>query len=158
MKIVWICHFSNAEIREHLSLSNNWIANKIRKVIGKKKAAPYTDFAPWVSNFIKEFETFESIELHIISPHQGLKPFTQYFELRNIHYYFFKPDLPILNLRYDMFLKKPKYRMNRFLVSQLIEEIQPDLVNLIGAENPYYSITALDIKNIPVYLFLSNGL
>ena len=31
-------------------------------------------------------------------------------------------------------------------------KIKPDLVNLIGAENPYYSITTLDIKGIPVYV------
>lgn len=152
MKIVWICHFFNPEIREHLSLSNNWIENKIRKAIGKKPAVAYSDFAPWVTNLIKEFEKFENIELHIISPHRGLKKYKQSFTIRNIHYHFFKTDLPILNVSLDMFLKKSKFRLNRFLVSGFVKKIQPDIVNLIGAENPYYSIAALDIKNIPVYL------
>jgi len=152
MKIIWVCHFSNAEIRNHLSLSNNRMANIFRKAIGEKLSATYTDFAPWISNLINEFEKFQDIELHIISPHQGLKKWTQSFVLRNIHYHFFKPDLPMLNLRIDLLLKKPKYRTNRFLVSRFIKKIKPNIVNLIGAENPYYSITALDIKNIPVYL------
>ncbi|MDD2604604.1 MAG: glycosyltransferase family 4 protein [Desulfobacteraceae bacterium] len=152
MKILWICHFSNAEVRKKLSLSNYTVSNTLRKTIGKKKTEDYTDFAPWVTNMIKEFEQFENIELHIISPHRGLKRYKQSFTIKNIHYNFFKPDLPILNVSPDMFMKKYKFRLNRYLVSGFVKKIQPDIVNLIGAENPYYSITALDIKNIPVYL------
>lgn len=151
MKIVWICHFSNAEIRSILTLSDNKIANIFRKFV-KSSDIIYTDFAPWVSSLIEEFERFDNIELHIISPHQGLNKYIQHFKLRNVNYHFFKPDTPILNLRLDMILGKPIYFITRFLVSKIISGIQPDLVNLIGAENPYYSITALDIKNIPIYL------
>jgi glycosyltransferase involved in cell wall biosynthesis len=152
MKIVWICHFSNHEIREHLSLSNNWISNKFRKSIGKNPVAHYSDFAPWVSNLIQEFEKIENIELHIISPHLGMKKWTQSFEIRNIYYHFFKPDLPVLNVRVDLLMNNSKHLLNRYFVSSFVKKIKPDIVNLIGAENPYISITALDVKDIPVYL------
>jgi len=152
IKIVWICHFSNSEIRKHLSLSHNVVTNIIRKLLGKKKAKEYCDFAPWVINLIIEFEKFNDIELHIISPHMGLKKWTQNFVHNNINYYFFKPDLPILNIKTDFLFKNPSYRVNRYLVSSLINKIQPDIVNLIGSENPYYSATVLDIENIPIYL------
>lgn len=152
IKIIWLCHFSNSEVRSNLSLSSNHFSNIIRKFIGVKKAKPYTDFAPWITSLGHEFERLENVELHIISPHIGLKKWTQSFTIRNIHYHFFKPDIPILHISADLVFKNSIYLMNRLLISSFIKKIKPDLINLIGAENPYYSIAILDIKNIPVYL------
>ncbi len=156
IKVVWICHFSNEEIRNHLPLSNLIIFNKIKSLLCFSKTN-YKDFAPWITSQIKEFEKLENVELHIIAPHKGLKKNIFEFELRNIKYHFFNPDVflyfkSILDILFKN--RKRKYLINRYLVNKIIKKIKPDIVNLIGSENPYYSITALDIKNVPIYLSL----
>jgi len=154
MKIVWICHFSNQKIRDRLALSERKISNSIRSIIGGKKIL-YGDFAPWVTNLIYEFEKFKDVELHVISPHAGLKKWTCEFEMNGVYYHFFRPEWPLMmdKLAIRMFgLKKRQFRLNRFVVKKYIRKIEPDIVNLIGTENPYYSITALDISTIPVFV------
>ncbi|MDD4527193.1 MAG: glycosyltransferase family 4 protein [Candidatus Margulisbacteria bacterium] len=152
IRVVWICHFSNKEIRSKIPLSKRKLINTLRTFLGRS-AYKYNDFAPWITNQIKEFEKFKNIELHVIAPMSGMKPLLYNFKMRGVFYHFFKPDLPFIHMTIpakgkfqSMFLK------NRFMVNRLIKRIKPDIVNLIGTENPYYSITALDIKGIPVYV------
>lgn len=155
LKVVWICHFSNREVRERLPLSELKLKNWIKVLLGKQITRGYSDFAPWVSNLIKEFEKFDDVELHVISPFSGLTHFTYEFELNGISYHFYHPDLPMLhfNLPNKFHLGgKPKYLRNRYFVKRFLKKIHPDIVNLIGTENPYYSITLLDIKDFPVYV------
>jgi len=154
IKVVWICHFSNEKVREKLLLSKRRFLNRLKKLLGRQPYV-YADFAPWVNNLITEFEKINDVELHIIAPHAGLSPFKYSFEMNGIYYHFFRPELP---LRLDILVsrlphqEKRKFLLNRLWVKQFIKDIQPDIVNLIGTENPYYSITALDIKDIPVYV------
>lgn len=155
IKVVWICHFSNFQVREKLPLSKQLIKNFIKKILRKKIGSNYSDFAPWVTNLIVEFEKFNNIELHIISPHKGLKSITKEFTINRINYHFFKPDLPLIHQNIPSriiprFLHR--FYFNRFIINRFIKKIKPDIVNLIGAENPYYSISILDINNIPIYL------
>lgn len=154
IKVVWLCHFSNSTIRSKLKLSNLRIENFIRQLLGKKKKSISSDFAPWVTNLIKEFEGFNKVEVHIVAPHKGLKRFTQEFNLNGINYHFYKPELPFMLSKVgDKIIKgKKQYRLNRFFIKRFIKQINPDIVNLIGTENPYYSIGALDIEDIPVYV------
>ena len=155
LKVAWICHFSNKEVRERLPLSKMRVKNTIKSLLGKKINSGYSDFSPWVSNLIKEFEKFDDIELHVISPFAGLTHFTCEFELNGIFYHFYQSDLPILHVNLpDKFNweGKIKYLPNRYFVKKILNKINPDIVNLIGTENPYYSITSLDIKNLPVYV------
>jgi glycosyltransferase involved in cell wall biosynthesis len=154
LKVVWICHFSNQEIRDMIPLSKMTIFSYIKRIIGRGKFV-YTDFAPWVNNLIKEFENFEDVELHIIAPHSGLKCKTFETKLNGLHYHFFQHDYPFPfdKITYKLYRKKKeKFYRNRKFVKQFIRKIKPDIINLVGTENPYYSITALDIKNIPVYV------
>ena len=139
-KILWICHFSNSNVREKLPLTD-----KIK----------YADFSPWISNLINEFEFTSKIDLHIISPHRGMLQNKYEFKHKNIHYYFFKPDLPIIHkmMPSKFYLnKRMRYLFNRYQIKKFTKTINPDLINLIGAENPYYSISVLDIKHIPIFL------
>jgi len=155
IKVAWICHFSNAEVRKRLPLSNRYIFNFLKKLFGKKRKTVYADFAPWINDLIKEFEMFNDVELHVIAPHKGLKPFKHEFVYKDIHYHFFKPELPLyLSKMANIILKNRNKRfcLSRLLVKALIKKIKPDIVNLIGTENPYYSITGLDIDNIPVFV------
>jgi glycosyltransferase involved in cell wall biosynthesis len=132
MKIVWLCYFSNAEAQTHLPLWKN-----------------IDEYASWIPNMVKGFECRNDIELHIIAPHEYLKKTTS-FELRNIKYHFVPVGMPIYRrhwpsfFRYDVmsdfayFRRKTKY---------IVKQIQPDVVNLIGAENAHYSSAILDFKN-----------
>jgi len=154
IRVVWICHFSNEQIRNELPLSKRRFSNFIRYVL-KKPTLSYSDFAPWISSLIVEFEKLNDVELHIISPHLGLKHIKHELVINGIHYHFFNPEFPfiyekvIINL---IKLKKRGFYVNRFLIKRFLSRINPDLVNLIGTENPYYSIATLDITNKPVFV------
>ena len=37
-------------------------------------------------------------------------------------------------------------------MQKLVDRIKPDIINLVGSENPYYSSTILGIDNIPIYV------
>jgi glycosyltransferase involved in cell wall biosynthesis len=154
MKVAWICHFSNEKVREKLPLSKRIFLNRLKKLLGMQPYV-YSDFAPWVNNLITEFEKFEEVELHIIAPHTGLKKKRFDFEMNGIHYHFFKSEddniyTSIINkLGLN---KKPKYTKNRKQTAEIVTSIKPDIVNLIGTENPYYSITVLDIGDIPIFV------
>lgn len=160
IKIAFICHFSNTNIRAKLPLSSLWVKNLFKKLIGKN-VSNYEDFAPWITTIISEFEKFEDVELHVISPHVGLKYKLNEFSSNNIHYHFFKPVMPFIQIKWRSVFKNysaPQYRCNREMVSQIVNQINPEVVNLFGSENPYYSITALDIKKIPVNVLLQSVL
>lgn len=155
IKVVWICHFSNKEVREMLPLINQSFANSIKNSLGNKTKSRYKDFAPWITNLIKEFEKIKDIELHVISPHSGLAKKTVEFKINGINYHFFKSDdLSILGkIKKKLNIKKDNdYTSNRKLIQQYISKIQPNIINLIGTENPYYSIASLDINDIPIYV------
>lgn len=154
LKVVFICHFSNSDVRSKIPLSNFWLINRIKNILRKGVIQEHQDFAPWVTNQIKEFEKFEDVELHVISPHSGLKRFTYSYNSNGVNYYFFKPELPFMlsPLLAWLNLKSNKYLLNRFFIKRFIKKIKPNIINLIGTENPYYSIASLDIKNIPLYV------
>ena len=140
LKIVWLCHFSNKELRDILPLSKN---------------VKYSDYAPWISSLLKEFEKSNDIELHVIIPHAGLKKLTYTFSKNGIFYYVYKPDLPFIHKQWPLFFpihKWTKFIKNRILIKYFINKIKPDLINLHGAECSHFSISVLDIKKIPIYV------
>ncbi|MDP3150336.1 MAG: glycosyltransferase family 4 protein [Ignavibacteria bacterium] len=151
LKVVWICHFSNNDVRARLPLSQMKLKNRIKSLLGRKTQNQYFDFAPWITNLIREFENFKDIELHVVAPIKGLKQFTSEFEMRGIFYHFFKVRHTSVPNKFYLGIKT-KFLLNRYFVKKFINGIKPDIVNLIGTENPYYSITTLDIKNTPVYV------
>lgn len=157
LKVALICHFSNQNVRDELPLAKLGVRNKIRSLFGKPPIQVNKDYAPWVTSLIQEFEKLGNLEVHVIAPHIGLTHLTHEFIKNGVHYHFYKSDLFYLydTLRRKMpFRYEPKYRMNRFLVKRFIKRIKPDIVDLIGAENPFYSITALDVDDVPLYLSL----
>ena len=144
IRIIWICHFSNKEIREKIFLL---------------KQRVNSDFAPWITNMIKGFEKRPDVDLHIISPHKGMTRLIQQFGHNGLFYHFFKPDLPIVHRKWPRFFpldKWTQYIKNRIIVYFMVKRIKPDIICLIGAENPYYSLSILWLKkfNIPIYIII----
>lgn len=154
-KAILLCHFSNEEIRAQLPVSISGLEAIVRRLLGKSnKAAKGNDFAPWITNLIREFEKFDDLELHVVAPVSNLSKRIVEFDMRGVHYHFFKGSLsfPFEQLAAKTTGSKHRFTHNTRLVQALVEKIKPDIVNLVGSENPYYSATILGIKNIPVYV------
>ena len=147
LKIVMVCHFSNELVRKHLNEGECLLKSIIRKLF--KKPIRFFDFAQWNTNAIREFQKFiDDVELHVICPSYRLKKRECVFTEKGIHYYFFRDRESFLRRKINQFYKRmPLYEENRSYIKNKIAEIQPDLVHIIGAENPNYSLAALDIPD-----------
>jgi glycosyltransferase involved in cell wall biosynthesis len=155
LKIVMVCHFSNKLVRKHLNEGAGLLESVARKIL--KKPLKVCDFAQWNTNAIREFEKFtDDVELHVISPGYFMKDDESVFEENRIHYYFFKDVGSLFDKVVNKFLdSKSSYEKNRAYIKNKIAEIKPDLVHVIGAENPNYSLAALDIpESIPSIVLL----
>lgn len=131
MKIVWICHFYNEEIQSKLPL---W-----------KK---FMEYAPWIPNLISGFEKRNDVELHIVAPHIYLKYNTS-FVLRGIYYHFLTYGFPIINRPWPSFLALDAifgYPSISNKINKTVIKINPDIINLQGAENAYYSSSILKLR------------
>lgn len=154
IKVVFLCHLSSQAIRDKMFLRSNKIENRVRKLL-HKKLVQYEDNAPWNINILEELSKNDEIEIHVVSPHPGLVKETQSFSLNGIYYHFFQCDVkfPINYFRRRNEKKGVKpYKENRRLAKKLIEEIKPDMINLIGSENPDYASVVLDIESLPILL------
>ena len=140
IKVVWICHFTNEEIQNLLPI---W---KHRD-----------EMASWIPNLLKGFENREDIEIHVISPHEYLKKISTVF-LRNVYYHFVPYGIPFFHRHWPDYFKIDVYSDYYFFrkkIKRIVGQIKPELVNLIGAENPYYSTSILDFKSkYPVLIFI----
>ena len=149
LKVAWICHFSNKEVQSHIEFDRFYFA-KIIKRLFLKKYDFIGDFAVWNTNAIRQFEKYDDIDLTVIFPYKGIKPKVQRFNINGIHYIAFRSEDDYL---YPFFKKKlikcinSNYNKNRKYIASFIKTIKPDIVHIIGAENPYYSIAALDIPD-----------
>ena len=135
LRIAWICHFMNQSIKERLNI---------------KEAVK--ELAPWVTLGIKEIKKRQDIELHVIAP---LYSITRHRTLTddNVNYHFVKLGVPFSTRRwphrFDLDFLTGFLPFKR-RVKGLIRKIKPDLVNLIGAENAYYSSSALNLTHLPL--------
>lgn len=147
-KVVWACHFSNAEVRECL------------RIFASAKQRATKDYSQWNTNAINEFKKFGDVELHVISPHTGLTTDVQEFSKDGIHYHFFRSedDYFIFRLKRKLFKGEyltPKYKKNSKRIVSIIDSIKPELIHMIGAENPFYSLSALSMpRDIPLIVTL----
>lgn len=157
MKVVWICHFSNEMVRKRMNLNHSigFVEWLLRKLLKKEKAQT-TDFAQWITNGIEEFEGSKDIELFVISPHYNLPKPLLSFSLNGIHYNFFRPDDEGLfgKIRKKIFQNtKFQHKKNRVKIKNIFRSIKPDIIHMYGAENPYYSLAALDVDD-KIYPFI----
>lgn len=134
LKIVWICHFMNQLVHEKLHLEGT-----------------AREEAPWISLGIEEFRKRNDIELHIIAPFIKIRKNLEFSE-PNIIYHCIKVGVPFLKRDWPRRFKFNVWTNFRFFnlqVENLVKKISPDLVNLQGAENAYYSSSVLGIKKVP---------
>ena len=144
LKVAMVCHFSNPKIRERVE----WC-----------KRGPGGDTAIWNTLLIEKLERRNDIELHVIAPMCRMKHLTQKLTIGQTHYYFYKPDVPFLNvswLHLGRLDARTNYWWARRCVQKWIKEIDPDIVNLIGAENPHYSASILGLEGFPVFISMQS--
>lgn len=155
-RIAYICGFSNSMVREKLSLKSNKMRNYLYSLLGHEKSS-YLDYAIWNSAFCKEFEKYEDYEFHIVSPHAGMRKHYQNFSLNNLDYHFFKSTYSLITDTIISLFKireRSIYKDCRKRISRILKNINPDIVVVCGAEQPYYSPCVLDIDDVPVYVLL----
>ncbi len=157
IKVVWVCHFSNERVRQHIRFRKSLL--KRLKAWMKGSALPaWKDMAVWNTNAIKEFEHFNDIDLTVLFPHKGISGKCQIFTLNGVRYVCFRSqDDSVLYHRWSKWTGKTdwSFRSNRKIMASIIKKINPDIVHVIGAENPYYSQAALDVdKTTPCLVSL----
>ncbi|SDO52525.1 Glycosyltransferase involved in cell wall bisynthesis [Prevotella communis] len=155
-KILFLCNFSNAMIRERVVLKKS-ILRSLYIRMRHRKPHYDTDYAVWVSDFIEEFEKHPEYEFHIVAPMQGLSRTYQNFEKNGIYYHFYNCSYNLFNSGLNTAFnweERRDYPTVRRRIRCIKDSINPDIVILCGAENPYYSIGVLDVKGLPVYVIL----
>lgn len=152
IKVVWICHLSNEEIRKSLHFRKEY-TSFLKKTI-------LSDYAKWNTNAINEFKKFKDVELHIISPHALLPSKIQEFVKNEVHYHMFRSEDDSFFFKLMRKFLKGKYRTPDYAenikkIVSIVDVIKPDLIHVIGAENPLYSSAALSMPNdIPLIVAL----
>jgi glycosyltransferase involved in cell wall biosynthesis len=144
MRVVLIGYCNNVDVRSKIEWGS---------------FGPGGDVAMWNTLLIRELEKYDDIELYVIAPMVHMKRMTQKFAIGKTRYYFFKPDVPFLSISWRHVFNLDKYTnfwLARRLVQRWIREINPEIVNLLGAENPNYSASILGLKEYPVFVTLQS--
>lgn len=175
IKVVWVCHLMNAEIGKHLP-QNLSIGRKIKLALSKvllciipnskyslksgvtklcdklSKPVP-TEFAIWNTNGINELKNRPEIELHIVAPLYWISRKGLCYEEEGVFYHFFRNQQGSLFFlvwrEIYQLVKGMNYGTpaNRKRISKYVEQIKPDVIHLIGAENSQYAMSILDYGN-----------
>ena len=156
IKVVWICAFSNSEVRKHYKLRINPLLRVLLRLKGHDFREEDNDYAVWDSNAIKEFERYtETIELHIICPIRYLSKKRVDFCISGVKYHFIRDQHSgVISQLFYQFINKYscRFKTNRRRINSIVKQIHPKIVHVIGAENPYYSLSALDVSRESVLL------
>lgn len=138
IKVVWLCHFSNAEIQA--------ILKPFKKV---------NEYAPWIPMALKVLENDSRLDIYILAPHEYICGIHR-FDIRGIHYIFYNAHMPLIGRHWPGFFKwdyMSNFFTNKLITRYLIKKIKPDIIHLHGAENAYFSSTILPlIKKHPSIL------
>ena len=156
LNIVWICRVANPQINAHVHIVKWTLKNIIKFFLGRSSRLPQ-DYASWNTNAIREMEKFNDIKLTVITPYSSISGIQQ-FTINGVDYICFQSDddnfWSSISMRLWKSIKKD-HKKNRKLVKSFIERINPDVVHVIGAENPFYSLCALDVpRDIPCVVAL----
>lgn len=145
LKVAVICHVSNAEIRQNLDLESWTLKRLIKKILGRRSTIN-SDYSVWNTLMFHEFEAIEDIDFHAIILHPGMKYSLQEFDIRGIHYHCIKQDMETFSGK--VFKNRNIFKCfwhNRKWIARVIDDIQPDVINLIAAESPFISLAGIDI-------------
>ena len=152
LEVALVCSFSNAKVRENLPLSDRKLYRLGRRMLGlPTKIGGYGDVAGWNTYMIELLRRCDDIELTVISAHAGLTKRHVAFDLEGVHYHFVRIEGATL-LKHLIPSPSLWHRLNpvRPVVRRIVKKTKPDVIALIGAENPHISGTVLNIEGIPL--------
>lgn len=152
IRVVLVCCFSNAKVREQLPLSSRSLYKIGRRILGMPtNDVSYGDIAGWDTYMIELLRQREDIDLYVISSHSGLRKSVKSFDLEGVHYNFVRLDISSLLKRLiPSAALWHKINPLRPIVRRIIKRIKPDIIALVGAENAQISGTVVGIKGIPL--------
>ena len=137
IRVVWLCHFANQEMKDFFHTPH------------------VKEFAPWINNLIELFQDRTDIELHIVAPNIFTNK-RQYVKIKNVQYHFYQhtpnliPEKVYNRLRIE---SRTNYCYTKQRIKKIIRYINPNIIHLIGAENPYYSVGILPlIDQFPTFV------
>lgn len=160
IRVAYICHFTNDFCTKKLEINRPLYSKIYNWFKGNKSNVVISESAIWNTNAIKEFQKFEDrIEVHVISPYPFLRRSYQEFSENNICYHFFR-DKDDVDLFFRLFrkvipFKNYPYYSNSRRIRKFVNKIAPDVIHLIGAENPSYGCSIFSLpKQIPILVQL----
>jgi len=137
MKVVWLCHFANQEVKDYFNTPD------------------VKESAPWINNLIELFRIQPGVDLHIVAPNNFTNT-TTIISKAGVTYHFYAIRSKWLPAKVNSVKNKlfdADYSAIQARISRIIEEIKPDIIHLHGAENPYYSSGILPlIGKYPILL------
>lgn len=152
ISVALICGFSNAKVRAHLPLDNRKLYNIARRLLGMPaRVSKYGDVAAWDTHLIEHMRLRDDVELHVISAHVGMKKGVISFQEDGVDYHFVRSDratllkrlIPSASLWHKLNPMRPAVR-------KIVRRINPDIIALVGAENPHISGTVLGLDEYPL--------
>lgn len=156
IRVLWICNVSNPKIRSNITIDNCSFDFYLRKIL--KKQISSSDYGIWNSNAIKVMEQCDDIELHVVAPQSSMKNRIEEFVNSGVYYHIINDSFSKLFYKgVDKVTKHFSFCswINRKRIISIIKRVKPDIIHIIGAENPNYSISALDVpRDIPVIVQL----
>lgn len=171
IKVVWICHLMNSQIRSHCS--GNYLKG-LRKVLverlKKKNNTPtrrtifdrfynmirpfeMPDMAIWNTNAAFYISEYKDLEVHIVAPLTTISDNGLEYQENGIYYHFFhsQDDYPLCRLlslvKIKLFNRNSKYLLNNRRIKRIVNSIKPDVVHLIGAECPDFAQSILKLRD-----------
>lgn len=136
-KVVWLCHFSNAEIQRLLSPHK-----------------PVAEYAPWIKSLLHLFKDDDQIELHVIFQHEYLS-FSKHLIENGIHYHAIRKGIPLLGRHWPRFFKWDRWTNYSFWKrksKRVIQKIKPDMIHMHGFENEFCTTIFQFKDNYPVFI------
>ena len=161
IRVVWICSVSNAELRSHIDMGLCFFQKTAYKLMRKNYSETISDSAHWNTNAIEEFQSIDDVDVHVIFVHSRVRHNVQRFIIGNINFYAVNVSDAVFHnqLRKHILHREPNFHRIHRRIIELVNEINPEIVHIIGAENPPYSLVALSLpRNIPTLVQLQTML
>lgn len=156
IRIAYICHYSTDFVRRRLSLRSFLCENLVRRMCGISRLG-YVDFGTWNADFIDTIDSIGKYDIYVFVHHMGMKKKQECFQEGHVHYSFLKEGRGLFNrLVWSIAPQMEKKHYSRVAkqIKNEVEQINPDLVIVCGAENPIYSPSALLFIDKPVFVIL----
>lgn len=149
IKVVWLCQVVNAKIKQRLNYGYPWIEQLLNRILGRKTKVSVEDYARWNTNAINEMHNNPTVELHVVSQFPYLRFKQQTYVENGITFHFFQAEDFTFFSRLKYMRNHdytPSYKKNTRLIHKIIKDIDPDIIHLMGAENPNYGKSIISLK------------